>query len=129
MIKPHIVADKQIGKVIDKIEQSGFEIIAMKKMLFSKELAEKFYAEHQGKPFFEGLTSTISSGDLVALVLEKPNAISEWRELIGSTNPAEAAEGTIRKLYAKSIDLNAVHGADSPESAARETALVFPEMG
>ena len=97
----------------------------MKKMQFSKDLAEQFYDIHKDKPFFQGLTNFIVSGPLIALVLKKENAIADWRKLIGATNPANAEEGTIRKLYATSVGENAVHGSDSDENAAIEGNFFF----
>lgn len=128
MIKPDAVAAKNAGKIIDLIEQNGFEIVGMKKMNFSKELAEKFYDVHREKPFFGAMTTFITSGPVVAMVLKKDNAIADWRKLIGATNPAQADVGTIRKMYGKNIDNNAAHGSDATETASREIALIFPEL-
>lgn len=128
MIKPDAVAAKNAGKIIDLIEQNGFEVVGMKKMNFSKELAEKFYDVHREKPFFGAMTTFITSGPVVAMVLKKDNAIADWRKLIGATNPAQADVGTIRKMYGKNIDNNAAHGSDATETASREIALIFPEL-
>jgi len=128
MIKPHAVADGIVGKVIDRIEREGFKIVAMKKVHFSPKFAEIFYAVHAARPFFPELVSNISAGPVVALVLEKDNAVSSWRDIIGATDPAKAAEGTLRSLYGKSIDKNVAHGSDADETAATECALVFPEL-
>lgn len=128
MIKPDAVLAKNAGKIIDLIEQNGFEIVGMKKMSFSKDLAEHFYDVHKERPFFGAMTTFITSAPVVALVLQKDNAIADWRKLIGATNPAQADVGTIRKMYGKNIDNNAAHGSDAPETAAREIALIFPEL-
>lgn len=128
MIKPDAVAAKNAGKIIDLIEQNGFEIVGMKKMQFTKALAEKFYEVHASKPFFGPMTTFITSGPVVALVLKKDNAIADWRKLLGATNPANADVGTIRKMYGKNIDNNAGHGSDAPETAEQEIKLIFSEL-
>lgn len=128
MIKPDAVAAKNAGKIIDIIEQNGFDIVGMKKMHFTKDLAEHFYDIHKEKPFFGAMTSFITSGPVVALVLEKENAIADWRTLIGATNPVNAQVGTIRKMFGKNIDNNAAHGSDASETATREIGLIFPEL-
>lgn len=128
MIKPHAVAAGNIGKIIDRIEREGFRIVGMKKMQFSKKFAEIFYAVHAARPFFPELVSDISAGPIVALVLEKDNAVASWRDIIGATDPAKAAEGTLRRLYGESVGKNVVHGSDADETAAVECALVFPEL-
>ena len=128
MIKPDAVAANHIGAILDKITGAGFKIIAMKYTHMSKETAGKFYEVHKERPFYDELTSFMSSGPIVAAILEKENAVSEFRTLIGATNPAEAAEGTIRKLYAKSIGENAVHGSDSDENAAIEGNFFFSQL-
>jgi nucleoside-diphosphate kinase len=127
MIKPHAVEAKNSGKIIDIIEAAGFKIVLMEKMQLTKGLAEQFYAEHAERPFFGGLVERIASGPIIAMVLEKENAVQEWRDFIGVTNPTEAAEGTIRKIYGNSLDENAVHGSDADASAERETSLVFSQ--
>lgn len=129
MIKPEAVQNRNTGKIIDRIESEGFSIVAMKKMHMTKDLAEQFYAVHKEKPFFGELVESIASGPIVAFVLEKDDAITAWRELMGATNPADAAEGTLRKLYGTSIGNNATHGSDAPETAAAEIKLIFPELG
>src|SRR5699024_3578492 len=106
-----------------------YDIVAMKMLTIPRELAERHYGEHQGKPFFEGLVSFITSGPVVAMVLEGENAIGGWRGLMGATNPADAAPGTIRGDYATTIDENVAHGSDAPETAQREIGLFFPELG
>lgn len=128
MIKPDAVKAKNAGHIIARIEQEGFTIKGMKKIHMSKALAESFYAVHAARPFYGELVEFITSGPVVALVLEKENAVPAWRDLMGATNPAQAAEGTIRKLYATSIGENAAHGSDSDENAEAEIRLVFPEL-
>ncbi len=125
MIKPDAVADGNMGAILKMIEEAGFKIIAMKYTRLSAELAGKFYAVHSERPFYGELVEYMSSGPIVAAILEKDNAVADFRTLIGATNPAEAAEGTIRKLYAKSIGENAVHGSDSDENAAIESDFFF----
>jgi len=124
IIKPDAVAAGNSGKIIDKIEQSGFKIIAMKKTELTKEKAEEFYAIHKGKPFFDELISFMISGPIVVLVLEKENAIEEWRKLMGKAE----IEGTLRNLFGTSVTKNAVHGSDAPETAKTEIKLFFPEL-
>lgn len=128
MIKPHAVAAGNAGKIIERIEREGFKIVAMKMTQFSPKFAEIFYAVHAARPFFGELVADISAGPIVALILEKENAVMAWRDLIGATDPAKAAEGTIRKLYAESVGKNAAHGSDADSTAALECALVFPEV-
>ncbi|MBP7854758.1 nucleoside-diphosphate kinase [Candidatus Babeliales bacterium] len=125
IIKPHAVKAHLSGKIIDMIEANGFEIIDMKKTTMSQKQAEALYAEHAGKPFYNGLVSIMTASPLIVLKLSKDNAIVAWRELMGATNPANAAQGTIRALYGNSLDENAVHGSDSSASAARELAIFF----
>jgi nucleoside-diphosphate kinase len=128
MIKPDAVADANIGNILSMIEKAGFKIIAMKYTQLSEALAGKFYEVHKERPFYGELTAYMSSGPIVAAVLEKANAVEDFRKLIGATNPADAAEGTIRKLYAKSIGENAVHGSDSDENAKIEASFFFSEF-
>lgn len=125
MIKPDAVASNYIGGILDKINAGGFKIIAMKYTRLSKEQAGKFYEVHKERPFYGELVDFMSSGPIVAAILEKDNAVADFRTLIGATNPAEAAEGTIRKQYAKSIGENAVHGSDSDENAKIEGDFFF----
>ena len=125
MIKPDAVKNGHIGAILDKINAAGFKIVAMKYTHLSKKDAEGFYAVHSERPFYSELVEFMSSGPIVAAVLEKENAVEDFRVLIGSTNPEEAAEGTIRKLYATSIGENAVHGSDSDENAAIESDFYF----
>ncbi len=125
MIKPDAVEDGYIGAILEKITGAGFKIVAMKYTQLSRRDAEEFYAIHKERPFFGELVEFMTRGPIVAAILEKDNAVEDFRALIGSTNPEEAADGTIRKLYAKSIGENAVHGADSDENAAIEGAFHF----
>lgn len=125
MIKPDAVANGHMGAIINDITSAGFKIIALKYTKLSAERAGEFYAVHKDRPFYGDLVGFMSSGPIVAAILEKDNAIEEFRKLIGATNPAEAAEGTIRRKYAKSIDANAVHGSDSDENAAIEGDFFF----
>jgi len=125
MIKPDAVADGHIGNILKDIVDGGFKIVAMKYTKLSAEKAGEFYAVHSERPFYGELCEFMSSGPIVAAILEKENAVADFRTLIGATNPAQAAEGTIRKKYAKSIGENAVHGSDSDENAAIESAFHF----
>lgn len=128
MIKPDAVADGNIGNILAMIEKAGFKIVAMKYTRLSAELAGKFYEVHSERPFYGELCEYMSSGPIVAAVLEKSNAVEDFRKLIGATNPANAEDGTIRKLYAKSIGENAVHGSDSDENAAIEANFYFSQF-
>lgn len=125
MIKPDAVENGHIGGILDKITSAGFKIVAMKYTQLSKRDAEAFYEVHNERPFFGELVEFMTRGPIVAAVIEKENAVDDFRALIGATNPAEAAEGTIRKLYATSIGENAVHGSDSDENAAIEANFHF----
>ena len=125
MLKPDAVANGYIGAILEKIIAAGFRIVAMKMTQLTKADAEAFYAIHAERPFFGELVEYMTSGPIVSAVLEKDNAVEDFRTLIGATNPAEAAEGTIRKMYAESISANAVHGSDSDENAAIEAAFHF----
>jgi nucleoside-diphosphate kinase len=120
IIKPNAVEDNNIGNIIARFEKEGLRIAAAKLTQLSKEKAEGFYIEHKERPFFGSLVSFMTSGPVVLMVLEGDGAVEKNREIMGATNPAEAAEGTLRKLYAKSIEANAVHGSDSAASAERE---------
>jgi len=128
IIKPDALAAGNAGKIIDRIVQAGFNIRGMKLIHQSKKQAEGFYAVHAGKGFYEELTDFMSSGPCVVLALEKENAVKSWRDLMGATNPAEAAEGTLRKEFASSIGENAVHGSDSDENAAIEISYFFSKL-
>ena len=125
MIKPDAVENGHTGAILEKINAAGFRIVAMKKTQMTKNDAETFYAIHSERPFFGELVTFMTRGPIVAAILEKENAVSDFRTLIGATNPAEAAEGTIRNLYATSIGENAVHGSDSDENATIEGAFHF----
>jgi nucleoside-diphosphate kinase len=125
IIKPDAVAKNHIGAIVDRFEKAGLKIVAQKMLHLSPAQAEGFYAEHKGRPFFEGLVNFMISGPVVVQVLSGNNAIALNRELMGATDPAKAASGTIRADFATAIDANAVHGSDSPVSAAREIAYFF----
>ena len=125
IIKPDAVAKNVIGKIVSRFETNGLRIVASKMVRLTKESAGGFYAEHSERPFFPDLIGFMTSGPVMVQVLEGENAVAKNRELMGATNPQEADEGTIRADFAESIDANAVHGSDSPESAAREIAYFF----
>ncbi len=127
IIKPDAVENGHIEEICERIERSGLKIVKKRKMLLSKDLAEGFYSEHKGKPFFNALIEFMTSGPVQIQILQGKEAIKGYRELMGATNPKEAKEGTLRHDFAESIDANAVHGSDSKESAAREVAYFFPE--
>ena len=127
MIKPDAVKAGNIGNILQMINKKGFRIVAMKYTHLSKEKAGEFYAVHKKRPFYKELVTFMSSGPIVAAVLEKDNAVEEFRKLIGATNPAEAKKGTIRAKYAANIGENAVHGADSDENAEREASFHFAQ--
>jgi len=128
MVKPDAVADGNAGAIIKMIQEGGFNIVAMKMTRLSEEKAGKFYEVHKERPFYKDLTAYMSSGPIIAMILEKNNAVEDFRKLIGATNPTEAAEGTIRKLFAKSIEANAIHGSDADETAQVEGNFFFSEM-
>jgi len=125
IIKPDAVARQLVGRIIQRIEAAGFQIRAMKRVHLSKQEAEGFYAIHRERPFFGSLTAFMSSGPSVVMVLEAPNAIKTWRALMGATDPAKADAGTLRKEFAESIERNATHGSDAPETAAFEIGYFF----
>lgn len=125
MIKPDAFAEGNSGAIIKMIEEAGFSIKAMKLTRLSAEKAGAFYAVHKERPFYNDLVAYMSSGSIIAMILEKDNAVDDFRGLIGATNPADAAEGTIRKLFAKSIEANAIHGSDSDENAEIEGSFFF----
>lgn len=125
MIKPDAVENGHIGAILEKITSAGFKIVAMKYTQLSRRDAQEFYAIHKERPFFGELVEFMTRGPIVSAVLEKENAVEDFRALVGTTNPEEAAEGTIRKLYATSIGENAVHGSDTDENAAIEGAFHF----
>jgi nucleoside-diphosphate kinase len=128
LVKPDAFARNLSGEIIARFERKGLRLAALKLMSISRELAEQHYAEHDGKPFFGELVSFITSGPLLAMVLEGEQAILAARQVIGATNPLEANTGSIRGDYAVEVGQNMVHGSDSPESAAREAGLFFPEL-
>jgi nucleoside-diphosphate kinase len=125
MLKPDAVENGHIGAILEKINASGFRIVAMKLTQMTTSDAQAFYAIHEERPFYGELVEYMTRGPIVAAILEKDNAVEDFRTLIGATNPADAAEGTIRKLFAASIGENAVHGSDSDENAASEGAFHF----
>ena len=127
MIKPDAIRNGHMGKILDRVLSSGFKILGAKLIRMTKEQAEGFYAVHSDRPFFEELTTFMSSGQCLVMALEKDNAVVAWRETIGATNPAEAAKGTIRQDFATSLGENAVHGADSDENANIEIRFFFTE--
>lgn len=127
IIKPDAVAKNIIGKIYSRFESNGLKIVASKMIHMSREQAEGFYAVHKERPFFNDLVEFMTSGPVMVQVLEGEDAISKNRELMGATNPAEAAEGTIRADFATSIDENAVHGSDGPDTAKAEIEYIFPE--
>ncbi|MCR9062493.1 MAG: nucleoside-diphosphate kinase [Cytophagales bacterium] len=128
MIKPRAVAENHTGAIIKMIEEAGYKIVSIKKTQLTASTAGKFYEVHKERPFYEELVKFMSSGPIVPMILEKENAVLDYRKLIGSTDPAEAAEGTIRKLYATSKGENAVHGSDSDENAEIESSFFFSEI-
>lgn len=127
MIKPTAVANGHIGPILNMISENGFRITALKKLQMTRKDAETFYLVHKERPFYNDLVEFMSSGPIVAAILEKENAVEAYRKLIGATDPSKAEEGTIRKLYAKSVQENAVHGSDSDENADIEAAFFFSE--
>ena len=127
MIKPDATRRNLTGAILARYEQEGFEILGLKRLRLSRDDARAFYAVHAERPFYDSLTEFMSSGPIVAVVLQRDNAIAHLREVMGATNPEEAAENTIRKLYAESLEANSVHGSDAPETAAVEIAFFFSE--
>jgi len=128
MIKPDAVTNGHIGAIMDQIIKAGFRIVAMKYMRLTPETAGKFYEIHSERPFYKDLVSYMSAGPIVAAILEKNNAVEDFRTLIGATDPTKAAPGTIRNLFAKSIDANAIHGSDSDENAQIEGNFFFSRL-
>ncbi|HOA39671.1 MAG TPA: nucleoside-diphosphate kinase [Flavihumibacter sp.] len=128
MIKPDAMKNGHAGLIIDRIIKEGFRIVALKQTKLSAEKAGEFYAVHKARPFYGELVAFMSSGIIIAAILEKDNAVTSFRELIGATNPAQAADGTIRKLFATSLGENAIHGSDSDENAAIEGAFFFSAL-
>jgi nucleoside-diphosphate kinase len=128
LVKPDAFARNLTGEIIARFERKGLRLVALKLMTMERELAARHYAEHEGKPFYEELVSFITSGPLVAMVLEGESAVEAARQVIGATNPLQATTGSIRGDYAIAVGQNMVHGSDAPESAAREVGLFFPEL-
>ncbi|MGB4298337.1 MAG: nucleoside-diphosphate kinase [Candidatus Saccharicenans sp.] len=125
IIKPDAVKKRVIGRIIQRIEDEGFNILGLKMVQLSLEEAKKFYAVHKDKPFYDSLTEFMSSGPIVVLLLEREQAIKQWREVMGATNPAEARPGTLRREFGFSLERNAVHGSDSPQTAEAEIKFFF----
>ena len=125
MIKPDAVEAGNTGAILKILEEKGFRIVALKKTKLTKERAGQFYAVHKERPFYDDLCDYMSGGPIFAFVVEKDNAVADFREVIGATNPQEAADGTIRKMFAKSIEANAIHGSDSDENAEIEASFFF----
>ncbi|MBW7889785.1 MAG: nucleoside-diphosphate kinase [Chitinophagaceae bacterium] len=128
MIKPDAFANGHSGAILDKIIKAGFRIVALKLTSLSKEKAGAFYAVHQGRPFYDELVEFMSSGPIIAAILEKSNAVEDFRKLIGATDPAKADAGTIRKLFAENVGRNAIHGSDSDENAQIEGGFFFSSL-
>ena len=128
IIKPDAVADKHAGEILTMLEQAGFRIIGMRMVKLSQSQAEGFYAVHRERPFFPSLVKFMTEGRIVALALEREDAVKKLREVMGATNPANAAEGTIRKRFAASIERNCIHGSDAPETAAVELSYFFSAL-
>jgi nucleoside-diphosphate kinase len=128
IIKPDAVAAGHAGEILSAIEKAGFRILALRMTRLNQKQAEGFYAVHREKPFFASLVKFMTEGPIIVMALERENAIAGLREVMGATNPANAAEGTIRKRFAESIERNAIHGSDAPETAAVELAYFFPAV-
>lgn len=127
ILKPDCVRKKLQGEVLSRIQKAGFKVIGLKQLRLTRETAGAFYAVHKGRPFYDGLVEFMSSGACVPIALEKENAVADFRKLIGATDPREAAEGTVRKLFADNKGENIVHGSDSPENGTIEVAFFFSE--
>lgn len=125
IIKPDAVAKGHTGAIVAMVEKNGFRIVGLRMQRLAKEEAEAFYAVHNQRPFFGGLVQFMTEGPVVVLVLEREDAVAKWRDLMGATNPANAAQGTIRKLFAENIERNSVHGSDAAETAAQEIPFFF----
>jgi nucleoside-diphosphate kinase len=128
LVKPDAFARNLTGEIIARFERKGLRLVALQQLTMTREMAERHYAEHEGKPFFDELVTFITSGPLVAMALEGEKAVSAARQVIGATNPIEASPGSIRGDYATEVGQNMVHGSDSPESGVRELGLFFPEL-
>ena len=125
IIKPDAVASGKAGKILSLLEENGFRIVALRMLKLSQGQAEGFYAVHKERPFYSGLVKFMTEGPVIVMALEREEAVKKLREVMGATNPANAAEGTVRKLYAESIERNAIHGSDAPETAAQELQFFF----
>jgi nucleoside-diphosphate kinase len=125
IIKPDAVKNGHVGEIVTMIERNGLRIVGMKTRRLAKHEAETFYAIHKERPFFSGLVTFMTEGPVVLMVLEGENAVTKWRDVMGATNPANAAEGTVRKRFAENIERNSVHGSDAPETAAEEIPFFF----
>lgn len=128
IIKPDAVADKNVGKIIEMIESTGFNVIGMEKITMTEKQAHELYKEHSARSFFGEMVDSMTVSPIIVLCLEKENAVAAWRDLLGATNPKDAAQGTIRALFGAHIGANAAHGSDSLASAAREIAIFFPAL-
>ncbi len=128
IIKPDAVGNKYQGKIIDKILEAGFEIVAMKLIHLTEGEAQEFYKVHKERPFYNDLVAFMTSGPCIPMILKKENAVEDFRKFIGATNPEQAEEGTIRKMFAESIERNAIHGSDSDENALREAKFFFSQL-
>lgn len=128
IIKPDAVAAGHAGEILATIQEEGFRVVAMSMVKLEKRQAEAFYGVHRGKPFFDSLVNFMTEGQIIVVALEREDAIRKWREVMGATNPANAAEGTIRKRFGTSIERNAVHGSDAPETAQFELCFMFAGM-
>jgi nucleoside-diphosphate kinase len=128
IIKPDAVATGKTGKILSLLEDNGFRIVALRKVKLSQAQAEGFYAVHKERPFYGSLVKFMTEGPVVVMALERVDAVKKLREVMGATNPANAAEGTVRKLYAESIERNSIHGSDAPETAAQELRYFFTEI-
>jgi len=128
IIKPDGVTNKNIGNIISRIEKEGFTIVGMKMLQATVDQTKEFYAVHKDKPFYDELTTFLASGKIVVMALEKEGAVKAWRDTMGATDPVQADEGTLRKLYGTSIGINTVHGSDSVENGNNEVAFFFPEL-
>jgi len=128
IIKPDAVKNGRAGLVLAKLEEQGFRVLGLRMVHLTKETAERFYAVHKERPFYTSLVTFMSEGPAVVIALEREDAVKKLREVMGATNPANAAEGTVRKLYAESIERNAIHGSDAPETAKEELAFFFAGM-
>ena len=125
MIKPDAIEDNHTGAIVSRIESEGFTILRLEKCMLERELVEEFYSEHKERSFFNEMVDGMCNGPVVLMALEKEAAVSEWRNLIGVTDPAQAADNTLRKLYGRNVGSNAVHGSDAVETAERELGLMF----